>query len=85
MARERIGGFNLGKRREELLASYDQEEPYMPGGYETPYDGEEPYMPQGYDDGYRSPITTSAGPRRSRTIPAGSRGTCCGTWTSTTG
>ena len=46
----RIGGFNLGKRREELLSSYEGEEPYMPGGYETPYDGEEPYMPEGYDD-----------------------------------
>ena len=52
MALLRVGGFNLGKRREELLASYEGEEPYMPGGYETPYDGEEPYMPQGYDEPY---------------------------------
>lgn len=50
MALLRVGGFNLGKKREELLSSYEGEEPYMPGGYETPYDGEEPYMPQGYDD-----------------------------------
>ena len=48
----RIGGFNLGKRREELLAGYEGEEPYMPGGYETPYDGEEPYMPERYDEPY---------------------------------
>ena len=43
-------GLNTGKKREELLQSYEGEEPYMPGGYETPYDGEEPYMPEGYDD-----------------------------------
>ena len=48
----RIGGFNLGKRREELLAGYAGEEPYMPGGYETPYDGEEPYMPERYDEAF---------------------------------
>ena len=52
MALMRVGGFNLGKKREELLSSYEGEEPYMPGGYETPRDGEEPYMPQGYDGGY---------------------------------
>ena len=52
MALMRIGGINSGKRREELLSSYDGEEPYMPGGYETPYDGEEPYMPDGYDEPY---------------------------------
>ena len=51
MALLRVGGFNLGKKREELLSSYEGEEPYMPGGYETPYNGEEPYMPEGYDDG----------------------------------
>ena len=50
MALLRVGGLNPGKRREELLQSYEGEEPYMPGGYETPYDGEEPYMPDGYDD-----------------------------------
>ena len=50
MALLRIGGFNLGKKREELLSSYEGEEPYMPGGYETPYNGDEPYMPDGYDD-----------------------------------
>ena len=50
MALLRVGGFNLGKKREELLQSYEGEEPYMPGGYETPVDGEEPYMPEGYDD-----------------------------------
>ena len=50
MALLRIGGFNLGKRREELLQSYEGEEPYMPGGYETPVDGEEPYRPEGYDN-----------------------------------
>lgn len=50
MALLRIGGLNAGKKREELLNSYEGEEPYMPGGYETPYDGEEPYMPEGYDD-----------------------------------
>lgn len=43
-------GLNTGKKREELLQSYEGEEPYMPGGYETPYDGEDPYMPEGYDD-----------------------------------
>ena len=56
MALLRIGGVNPGKRRDELLSNYDGEEPYMPGGYDTPYDGEEPYMPNGYaskdDDGY---------------------------------
>ena len=52
MALLRIGGINSGKRREELLSNYDGEEPYMPGGYETPYDGEEPYMPDGYDEPY---------------------------------
>ena len=36
MALLRVGGFNLGKKREELLQSYEGEEPYMPGGYETP-------------------------------------------------
>ena len=51
MALLRIG-LNQGKRREELLSNYDGEEPYMPGGYETPYNGEEPYMPDGYDDPY---------------------------------
>ena len=51
MALLRVGGLNPGKKREELLQSYEGEEPYMPGGYETPYDGEEPYMPEGYDDG----------------------------------
>ena len=50
MALLRVGGLNPGKKREELLQSYEGEEPYMPGGYETPYDGEEPYMPDGYDD-----------------------------------
>ena len=49
MALLRIGGIHSGRKREELLSSYDGEEPYMPGGYETPYDGEEPYMPNGYD------------------------------------
>ena len=68
MALLRVGGLNPGKRRDELLSNYDGEEPYMPGGYDTPYDGEEPYMPHdyasdydddegydddGYDDGYR--------------------------------
>ncbi|MBR2798719.1 MAG: BatA domain-containing protein [Clostridia bacterium] len=69
MALLRVGGVNPGKRRDELLSNYDGEEPYMPGGYDTPYDGEEPYMPNeyasdyddeddgydddGYDDGYR--------------------------------
>ena len=56
MALLRVGGLNPGKKREELLQSYEGEEPYMPGGYETPYDGEEPYMPDGYDDeGYDEP------------------------------
>ena len=56
MALLRVGGLNPGKKREELLQSYEGEEPYMPGGYETPYDGEEPYMPEGYDDeGYDEP------------------------------
>lgn len=50
MALLRIGGLNAGKKREELLSNYEGEEPYMPGGYETPYDGDEPYMPEGYDD-----------------------------------
>ena len=50
MALLRIGGLNSGKRREELLSSYEGEEPYMPGGYETPYNGEEPWLPDGYDD-----------------------------------
>jgi len=59
MALLRVGGINPGKRREELLSNYDGEEPYMPGGYDTPYDGEEPYMPEGYDapyddDGYEA-------------------------------
>ena len=49
MALLRIGGLNSGKRREELLSSYEGEEPYMPGGYETPYNGEEPWLPEGYD------------------------------------
>ena len=52
MALLRVGGINPGKRREELLSNYDGEEPYMPGGYETPYNGEEPYMPDGYDEPY---------------------------------
>ena len=52
MALLRIGGLGAGKRREELLSSYEGEEPYMPGGYDTPYDGEEPYMPEGYGDSY---------------------------------
>ena len=52
-------GLNTGKKREELLQSYEGEEPYMPGGYETPYDGEEPYMPEGYDDeGYEDDYGT---------------------------
>ena len=50
MALLRIGGLNSGRKREELLSNYEGEEPYMPGGYETPRDGEEPYMPQGYED-----------------------------------
>ena len=49
MALLRIGGLNSGRKREEILSGYEGEEPYMPGGYETPYDGEEPYMPNGYD------------------------------------
>ncbi|MBQ8109234.1 MAG: hypothetical protein IJ124_03595 [Clostridia bacterium] len=52
MALLRIGGINPGKRREELLSNYEGEEPYMPGGYETPYNGQEPYMPDGYDEDY---------------------------------
>ncbi|MDO4865339.1 MAG: hypothetical protein Q4C10_02200 [Clostridia bacterium] len=52
MALLRIGGLNSGKRREELLSSYEGEEPYMPGGYETPYDGDDPYMPEGYEAPY---------------------------------
>ncbi len=48
MALLRVGGLNPGKRRDELLSNYDGEEPYMPGGYDTPYNGEEPYMPGGY-------------------------------------
>ena len=62
MALLRVGGLNPGKRRDELLSNYDGEEPYMPGGYDTPYNGEEPWMPNknasdyddddGYDDGY---------------------------------
>lgn len=48
----RIGGINSGKRREELLSNYEGEEPYMPGGYDTPYDGEEPWMPDGYASDY---------------------------------
>ncbi|MBQ6347319.1 MAG: hypothetical protein IJI71_07135 [Clostridia bacterium] len=62
MALLRVGGLNPGKRRDELLSNYDGEEPYMPGGYDTPYNGEEPWMPNknrsdyddddGYDDRY---------------------------------
>ena len=52
MALLRISGLNSGKRREELLSSYEDEEPYMPGGYETPYDGDDPYMPEGYEASY---------------------------------
>ena len=56
MALLRVGGLNPGKRREELLSNYDGEEPYMPGGYDTPYDGEDPWLPNeyadDYDDGY---------------------------------
>lgn len=52
MALLRIGGINPGKRREELLSNYDGEEPYRPGGYETPYNGEEPYLPEEYDAPY---------------------------------
>ena len=52
MALLRIGGLNSGKRREELLSNYEGEEPYMPGGYETPYDGDDPYMPEGYESSY---------------------------------
>ena len=59
MALLRVGGLNPGKRREELLSNYDGEEPYMPGGYDTPYDGEEPWLPNEYasdydDERYRS-------------------------------
>jgi len=54
MALLRVGGLNPGKRRDELLSNYDGEEPYMPGGYDTPYNGEEPWMPNrntsNYDD-----------------------------------
>ena len=54
MALLRVGGLNPGKRRDELLSNYDGEEPYMPGGYDTPYNGEEPWMPNksasDYDD-----------------------------------
>ena len=57
MALLRVGGLNPGKRRDELLSNYDGEEPYMPGGYDTPYNGEEPWMPNNTsdyddDDGY---------------------------------
>ncbi len=52
MALMRVGGLNPGKKREELLQSYEGEEPYMPGGYQTPYDGEEPYRPEDYDEPY---------------------------------
>lgn len=52
MALLRIGGARSGKRREELLSNYDGEEPYMPGGYQTPYDGEAPYLPEGYEAPY---------------------------------
>ena len=52
MALLRVGGLNPGKRREELLSNYDGEEPYMPGGYDTPYDGKEPWMPNGYASDY---------------------------------
>ena len=52
MALLRIGGLNSGKKREELLSNYEDEEPYMPGGYETPYDGEEPWLPREYDSPY---------------------------------
>ena len=52
MALLRIGGLNSGRRREELLSNYDGEEPYQPGGYDTPYDGEEPWLPDGYDSDY---------------------------------
>ena len=40
------------ERRNELLSNYDGEEPYMPGGYDTPYDGEEPWLPNEYADDY---------------------------------
>ena len=52
MALLRIGGLNPEKRRDELLSNYESEEPYMPGGYETPYNGEEPWLPTEYDDEY---------------------------------
>ena len=52
MALLRIGGINPGKRRDELLSNYDGEEPYMPGGYDTPYDGKEPWLPNEYSDSY---------------------------------
>ena len=52
MALLRIGGARSYKKRDELLESYEGEEPYMPGGYDTPYDGEEPWLPEEYDAPY---------------------------------
>lgn len=52
MALLRVGGIHSGKKREELLSGYEGEEPYMPGGYDTPYDAEEPWLPEEYDEPY---------------------------------